>query len=80
MNEKEAVLKVLDAIYALGDELGNLTEAILGDDDECPTGYEWWDEILGNTDDALVDLKIMLYKKYHIDPRRELLKAVFGRA
>ena len=76
MYEKKNAEKVLTAIRGLEKAMGNMTMTLLGNADECPEEYMWYDEILGDTDDALCKLKSVMMEKYNINPDSLLMMAL----
>lgn len=59
---------ILIRIMELENALEQMTETILGDADECPDGYEWYDTALDALDSALCGFKAEMVKRYRVAP------------
>lgn len=67
---------IVSKMVELEKAMSEMTVLLLGDADECPQGYEWWEGLIGTVDDALTEAQDVLMKKYGISPEQVLLKSI----
>lgn len=75
-NERNNAEAIINKILELENALAQMTMTILGDEDECPKGYEWWDEYLEKMDNVLTAGCGELSQRYGISPEEITLKVI----